>query len=282
MFKRISWENLSLSPSAKDFWQSVNIWGSYRQEFSGLVFFDSRFRSVSSMRGVDWFKLSPAGGGQGPETLNHARLMSSPGTLIASLNDLLSVGKDPSVSGDLRPIDSTARPPVSIKRERTHGRPWSLPQPIVSRFLPLLRPVETTIRIIYESLFTENSVATQKQYSTSVNTNKIQYKIHSSWHLELYNHHSSPNLILYYLIIIIIIIIIMGSRGGRQKLILEIIALMVNHPSGILLLYTPAAVYCILQPAIGRGVVNKHWWTANWTLYSKNKKKLNLTVKIFA
>jgi len=52
--------------------------------------------------------------------------------------------------------------------------------------------------------------------------------------------------------------IIMGSRGGRQKLILEIIALMVNHPSGILLLYTPAAVYCILQPAIGRGVVNKH------------------------
>jgi len=28
--------------------------------------------------------------------------------------------------------------------------------------------------IIYKSLFTENSVATQKQYSTSVNTNKMQ------------------------------------------------------------------------------------------------------------
>ena len=38
------------------------------------------------------------------------------------------------------------------------------------------------------------------------------------------------------IIIIIIIIIILNlgrsSRGGRQKLILEIIALMVSHPSG--------------------------------------------------
>jgi len=30
------------------------------------------------------------------------------------------------------------------------------------------------IIIIYKSLFTENSVATQKRYSTSINTNKIQ------------------------------------------------------------------------------------------------------------
>jgi len=42
------------------------------------------------------------------------------------------------------------------------------------------------------------------------------------------------------IIIIIISIIILNlgrsSRGGRQKLILEIIALMVNHPSGSLII----------------------------------------------
>ena len=37
-----------------------------------------------------------------------------------------------------------------------------------------------------------------------------------------------------FIIIIIIIILNLGrsSRGGRRKLILEIITLMVNHPSG--------------------------------------------------
>ena len=33
---------------------------------------------------------------------------------------------------------------------------------------------------VYKSLFTENSVATQKHNSTSKNTNKIQYKIERS------------------------------------------------------------------------------------------------------
>ena len=39
----------------------------------------------------------------------------------------------------------------------------------------------------------------------------------------------------YFIIIIIIVIFLnlgRSSRGGGQKLILEIIALMVNHPSG--------------------------------------------------
>ena len=35
-------------------------------------------------------------------------------------------------------------------------------------------------RLIYKSLFTENSVATQKHSSASINTNKIQYKIQRS------------------------------------------------------------------------------------------------------
>ena len=34
----------------------------------------------------------------------------------------------------------------------------------------------STTPTIYKSLFTENSVATQKHSSTSINTNKIQYK----------------------------------------------------------------------------------------------------------
>ena len=34
---------------------------------------------------------------------------------------------------------------------------------------------------LYKSLFTENSVATQKQYSTSINTNKIQNKTSLGW-----------------------------------------------------------------------------------------------------
>jgi len=49
---------------------------------------------------------------------------------------------------------------------------------------------------------------------------------------------STINIVVVIIIVIIIIIIIIilnfgrSSRGGRQKLILEIIALMVNHPSG--------------------------------------------------
>jgi len=36
------------------------------------------------------------------------------------------------------------------------------------------------VHALYKSLFTENSVATQKHSSTSINTNKIQYKIQRS------------------------------------------------------------------------------------------------------
>jgi len=73
--------------------------------------------------------------GYGLQTLNHRQvhaLMFSLHTLIASLNDLLNVGKDR--TGVLvrrgqgrfgrRPIDSISakRPPAVIKGERTHGR----------------------------------------------------------------------------------------------------------------------------------------------------------------
>ena len=37
----------------------------------------------------------------------------------------------------------------------------------------LVSPIQKTA-LLYKSLFAENSVATQKQYSTSVNANKIQ------------------------------------------------------------------------------------------------------------
>ena len=52
------------------------------------------------------------------------------------------------------------------------------------------------LTLLYKSLFTENSVATQKQYSTSINTNKIHIQRSSPSH-----HHSSPNLIIYYILL---------------------------------------------------------------------------------
>jgi len=43
--------------------------------------------------------------------------------------------------------------------------------------LPLIELCESELEIIYKSLFTENSIAIQKHSSSSINTNKIQYKI---------------------------------------------------------------------------------------------------------
>jgi len=45
IFKHSFVANLSLRLPAKEFWKSVNIWWSYRQE-SGVLFFDSQYRSV--------------------------------------------------------------------------------------------------------------------------------------------------------------------------------------------------------------------------------------------
>ena len=49
-------------------------------------------------------------------------------------------------------------------------------------------------------------------------------------------HSPAPFCIIIIIIIIIILNLGRSSRGGRQKLILEIIALMVNHPSGSLII----------------------------------------------
>jgi len=51
---------------------------------------------------------------------------------------------------------------------------------------------------MYKSLFTEKNGSTQKHSSISINTKRKQRPLqvhHSSWHLELYNHHSSQNLL---------------------------------------------------------------------------------------
>jgi len=52
IFKHSFVANLSLRLPAKEFWKSVNIWWSYRQE-SGVLFFDSQYRSVFTNR---WLK----------------------------------------------------------------------------------------------------------------------------------------------------------------------------------------------------------------------------------
>jgi len=44
-FKHYFVANLPLSLPVKEFWKSVNVWGSYGQEFS-VLFFDSRYRKI--------------------------------------------------------------------------------------------------------------------------------------------------------------------------------------------------------------------------------------------
>ena len=60
---------------------------------------------------------------------------------------------------------SPGMPPPLGPRFRSHPRHAAAP--CIQTFAP-------PPNILYKSLFTENSVATQKQYSTSINTNKMQ------------------------------------------------------------------------------------------------------------
>ena len=82
------------------------------------------------------------------------------------------------------PTEEATQPRLLICSHKLHAqtsladcRTWQSPRRNAGTFVPpaFLPPIpkKSSLRK-YKSLFTENSVATQKRYSTSINTNKIQ------------------------------------------------------------------------------------------------------------
>jgi len=61
-----------------------------------------------------------------------------------------------------------------------HCSAWCYTRDAADAALWNVHTTERCNEYIIKSLFTENSAATQEQYSTSINTNKIQYKMQRS------------------------------------------------------------------------------------------------------
>ena len=79
-------------------------------------------------------------------------------------------------------------------------------------------PYSITVRptVIYKSLFTEENGSTQKtkQNENSENSDQVD---HITWHLELYNHYSSPNLIISQAYILLVPSVLWRRWLGGRK-----------------------------------------------------------------